>query len=289
MEDIFTIVISFVGPSVINKLMRTCKFLEKICHNNEIWDKFTFESSGNDARFIYDEKVYEIDYHQWDTYSRRYHKDMKINSYEVYKLYCAFVDSFGYTFSFDNLMYNENLYLNGPKPGQIPYCPDIKYIPKEIEKLTILQELQICECNLFIIPEEIGKLTKLRKLNLSFNNIIIIPKEIGELTNLTFLCLSNNKIEILPKEIGELNNLKELYLDCNKIKCFIKVIKKLTNLNILFLSENGIKTIPKSITNLTNLEVLYISNRKDKRRQRLPNGFEYLTQLKNLKFKDFLK
>jgi|SRR5579862_28100 Leucine rich repeat len=264
MEDIFTIVIFFIGPATINKLMRTCKFLKKICYNNEIWDKFTFESSGNDARFIYDEKVYEIDYHSWNTYSRRYHKDMKINSYEVYKLYCAFVDSFGYTFSFDDLMYKNTLYLNGPKPGQLPYIPDIKYIPKEIEKLTILQELQICECNLFIIPEEVGKLTKLIKLNLSFNNIRIIPKEIGELTN-----------------------LKELNLDHNKIKCFIKVIKKLTNLNILFLSENGIKIIPKSITNLTNLEVLYISNRKDRRRQRLPNGFEYLTQLKNLKFKDF--
>ena len=85
-------------------------------------------------------------------------------------------------------------------------------IPKEIGKLTNLQELYLNNNQLLgKIPKEIGKLTNLQYLNL-YNNQLSgeIPKEIGKLINLKYLVLTNNQLlGEIPKEVQELKGKKQ--------------------------------------------------------------------------------
>jgi Leucine-rich repeat (LRR) protein len=146
----------------------------------------------------------------------------------------------------------------------IYYNDNIKEIPKEIQFLTQLTQLNLWGNQIKEIPKEISFLTQLIELILSENNIIIISKEIKFLTQLTQLLLYYNKIEEIPKEIQFLTQLTRLNLGKNKIIEIPNEIQFLIHLIDLWLYTNFIKEIPKEIHFLTQLTTLYIINNQIK-------------------------
>lgn len=57
-----------------------------------------------------------------------------------------------------------------------------KQIPKSIGKLSLLEELNLCNNKLYSLPNTIGLLRNLRNLNVSRNIIEEFPSEIGSCT-----------------------------------------------------------------------------------------------------------
>lgn len=111
-------------------------------------------------------------------------------------------------------------------------------IPRNAEKLTQLESLDLCGKNLSKLPSEIGNLTQLKSLDLSDNALAVLPKEIGNLTQLELLFIEFNYLSELPKEIGNLIQLKGLYLVNNEIWILPKEIENLAQLDFFDLRGN---------------------------------------------------
>ncbi len=105
----------------------------------------------------------------------------------------------------------------------------LEEFPKDIFKLTYLQELDLSKNKIINIPAEIKTLSYLQLLNISKNKIVVVPAEIGELVNLKILSLNQNEIENLPPSIGNLDKLEYLDLWGNYIMEFPKEIENLRN------------------------------------------------------------
>lgn len=120
-------------------------------------------------------------------------------------------------------------------------------------------ELDLSGCQLKFLPREIAKLTNLTILDLSNNLLTALPPEIGELINLSKLFLSGNLLKSLPPEIRKLKNLSTLFLFNNKLTSLPPEIGKLTNLSILIISNNELTSLPPEIRKLTKLKVLTLS------------------------------
>ena len=104
------------------------------------------------------------------------------------------------------------------------YNNKIIEIPKEIQYLTQLKEIQLYNNQLKELPLEIGYLTELKILDLSDNQIEEIPKEIQYLTQLEELYLYNNQIKELPLEITNLRNIIYFNYDGNPIENLLNPI-----------------------------------------------------------------
>lgn len=110
----------------------------------------------------------------------------------------------------------------------------IKTLPKEIGKLTTLEELLLYSNSFTELPTEIGNLSKLKRLVLYKNDLTSLPDEICKLKNLEILELADNNLTSLPEDIGDL-----------------------TNLTVIRINNNNIKTLPDSIKNLKKLVGLF--------------------------------
>lgn len=102
---------------------------------------------------------------------------------------------------------------------------DDNVIPRESEKLIMLEELHLCDENsVNIVSESIGNLKNLKIFELE-NCGEGLPENIGDLSNLTKLMIHNNyNLESLPESIGQLSNLETLYIESNSyLKVFLKV------------------------------------------------------------------
>ncbi len=175
-------------------------------------------------------------------------------------------------------------------------------IPKEIENLVNLIEINIWEYDSIEIPKEIENLINLKSLSLDLYSIEEIPKEIcnipnlmslfcdGEFTKLpkeiknitnklTGLSLSSRVLTEVPNEICELINLTKLGLGWNKLSKLPKEIKNLTELTILHLSSNELIDLPEELCELINLTKLSLGWNK---LTKLPKELVNLTELKEL-------
>ena len=128
----------------------------------------------------------------------------------------------------------------------------LESLPKEIGKLSALEEIYLLNNNLTTLPGEIGNLRVLEILDLWKNNLTTLPKEIGNLSNLERLELDENKLTILPKEIGNLTALKALDLEDNKLTTLPKEIGNLIALQKLNLGYNKLETLPAEIAQSPN-------------------------------------
>lgn len=177
----------------------------------------------------------------------------------------------------------------------------LKYLPKNIGKLTKLKELRIGHIE--DLPQSFGQLSALEVLKIKNYRGTTLNPVICQLPNLKYLEFINGKFQFLPKEINQLKNLESLYIEfvslkelhpnlfkLPKLKSLSiqrtsqgdrtleipKAIGQLQQLEALNLTFNGIKELPKEIGQLKNLKTLNLGINDIKE---LP---EEIGQLKNL-------
>ncbi|MCB1176994.1 MAG: hypothetical protein KDK36_05385, partial [Leptospiraceae bacterium] len=160
----------------------------------------------------------------------------------------------------------------------IHYLKTISEIPKEINRLINLKEIDLSFQEITKIPIEFFELKNLETIKFDGCRIKKIPGEIKKLKNMKSIEMTGNQLVELPPEIGDLKNLKILNIYGNKLKTLPKEIGKLTNLKELGIGSNKIETLPVEIGNLNNLELLDIFY--NPKLKKLPDSVSKLTNLK---------
>lgn len=95
---------------------------------------------------------------------------------------------------------------------------EIGYFPKEILDLNkTLKRLLLVNCNIRSVPPEINRLNLLEFLELSANNLQVLPREIGDLVQLQKLDVSRNSISSLPSTLNQLTHLNEFIINKTSI------------------------------------------------------------------------
>jgi hypothetical protein len=95
-------------------------------------------------------------------------------------------------------------------------------LPREMETLTALVNLNANSCNLKELCFDVSFLPNLVELELRENNIIQFSKTcsfgFGCLTNLRILDLAYNALVTVPRQVGYLTQLRKLYLNNNNLR-----------------------------------------------------------------------
>jgi leucine-rich repeat protein SHOC2 len=151
-------------------------------------------------------------------------------------------------------------------------CGQFTVLPKWINELKSLKELDISSTKITTLPDTIGNLGNLETLRLMFNrNFSGVPDSICNLQNLQALELNENNLSEVPECLGKLKNLNMLRLSKNNLKNLPIGITELTNLNHLYFDDNPISSIPtsfekfKSNQNLVNITAPENLSEKDKK------------------------
>lgn len=127
---------------------------------------------------------------------------------------------------------------------------------KNLEKIIIwAKENNIDEEK---IPRDIQQLKQLEELNLRYKYITKLPREIVGLTNLKILVLGGSLLNTLPSNLGKLSSLTQLILWQNQLSELPLSYANLTNLRILNLDNNNFSIFPECIKGMEKLESLSI-------------------------------
>lgn len=113
----------------------------------------------------------------------------------------------------------------------------IRRLPTNIETLTYITSLTLCDCEIKSLPTEVFRLTSLKSLTIKKCPMYEISEEIGQLSNLENLTLSRMRLTSLPQNIIKLAKLKRLDFSFNFISTFpsetsTTIAKKLISLDV---------------------------------------------------------
>ncbi|PHN01082.1 leucine-rich repeat domain-containing protein [Flavilitoribacter nigricans] len=133
---------------------------------------------------------------------------------------------------------------------------ELTRIPADVFRLTQLRVLEIDGNKIGSIPRGIEQVPQLDQLNASRNRIRKLPDNIGSLGALSQLQLSENRIGSLPAGIRDCLMLRRLDLRKNKLSKFPASLDQLPWLSDLDLSENKIGALPKSTETFKQLAKL---------------------------------
>jgi len=145
-------------------------------------------------------------------------------------------------------------YYNGNSPSQ-----PLGEFPESLCQIKQLKELKVRD-QLTFIPKCINKLKNLENLDLSNNEIKEIPSELGDLSKLKYLDLSENDLTTISSSLKNLSKLNYLNISLNKLTSISSGIYKLKNVETLDLSYNSITKITSNLKNMTNLKELNLSS-----------------------------
>lgn len=90
-----------------------------------------------------------------------------------------------------------------------------KTLPRDLNALRELTELDLSAMYLSDLPESICLLENLQKLYLRCNEISTLPDSIGQLNKLQKLFLDDNQLTELPESMAQLYELQEIWLSGN--------------------------------------------------------------------------
>uniref|UniRef100_A0A3Q1FZG5 Leucine rich repeat containing 18b n=1 Tax=Acanthochromis polyacanthus TaxID=80966 RepID=A0A3Q1FZG5_9TELE len=131
---------------------------------------------------------------------------------------------------------------------------EIAAVPKCLQKLCEVDELDMSRNLIRKIPDFIDLFVSIRVLDLHSNYIEELPVTIGRLQNLLVLNLCNNRLTSLPSELGLLAKLQTLHLGLNQLDALPASIGELKELRHIGLSDNRFTRIPSCISRLNKLQ-----------------------------------
>mmetsp|Transcript_25423 Transcript_25423/g.61236 ORF Transcript_25423/g.61236 Transcript_25423/m.61236 type:complete len:908 (-) Transcript_25423:332-3055(-) len=119
----------------------------------------------------------------------------------------------------------------------------IVQIPREIENLKQLRELDLSGNGIRELPKEILKLEKLKILDIGFNDLLDMPSPFSNLRNLESIHAPGNKFRTMSF-FNSLPKLKYCNVDHNKIGPELG-ISSLPNLEVLSFANNEVGEMPR--------------------------------------------
>ncbi|XP_058803716.1 leucine-rich repeat-containing protein 58 [Phymastichus coffea] len=129
-------------------------------------------------------------------------------------------------------------------------------LPKSLERLPNLRELNLSGNRLSEFPEQVLDLPGLRYLYLGGNQIGEIAKDVWKIQSLQVLSIGGNRLTEVPSTLGQLTALQALVLCDNRLENLPSSIANLKNLKSLLLHKNSLRTLPTEIITLKNLTEL---------------------------------
>lgn len=122
-------------------------------------------------------------------------------------------------------------------------------IPKELDRLTKLADLDLSYNQLVGVPEPVFDLRALRKLDLSHNEISELSALTDNWPSLEYLNLSHNQLVSIPSGLTRLTKLRKLYLNDNQLTFsgLPSGMAKLNDLEVLNASNNKLENIPEGV------------------------------------------
>ena len=127
-----------------------------------------------------------------------------------------------------------------------------------LDRLPLLQSLDLQSNRLTQLEDSIGSLTRLRVLSLSDNQLEYLPESIGGCLSLQELHVNNNRLTSLPESIGLLTGLKLLSITKNKVNHLPLSTSRLQKLEILDVSKNKLSSLP-DMSDLLSMTLLNAS------------------------------
>lgn len=154
-------------------------------------------------------------------------------------------------------------------------------LPPTIEKLTLLETLDLQGNKLTVLPPEIRALTHLRALNVSDNDLTELPDEIFTSIPVIDLNASKNSFSGAFFEVDTVPHLQNLYLANNSLTSLsVSETVQLPSVKHLDLSMNRLSSLP-NMAAWTNLIALLVGENS---LSSFPEGFCSLQQLRNADF-----
>ncbi|KAL5109592.1 Protein flightless-1 [Taenia crassiceps] len=150
-------------------------------------------------------------------------------------------------------------------------------IPKELDRLTKLADLDLSHNQLVGVPEPVFDLRALRKLDLSHNEISELSALTDNWPSLEYLNLSHNQLVSIPSGLTRLTKLRKLYLNDNQLTFsgLPSGMAKLNDLEVLNASNNKLENIPEGLCRCGRLKRLILSNNE---LETLPDAIHFLIE-----------
>uniref|UniRef100_A0A5K3ERA7 Protein flightless-1-like protein n=1 Tax=Mesocestoides corti TaxID=53468 RepID=A0A5K3ERA7_MESCO len=150
-------------------------------------------------------------------------------------------------------------------------------IPKELDRLTKLVDLDLSHNQLVSIPEPVFDLRALRKLDVSHNEISELSALTDNWPSLEYLNLSHNQLVSIPSGLTRLTKLRKLYLNDNQLTFsgLPSGMAKLNDLEVLNASNNKLENIPEGLCRCGRLKRLILSNNE---LETLPDAIHFLVE-----------
>eukprot|EP01122_Echinamoeba_exundans_P011464 TRINITY_DN455_c0_g1_i1.p1 TRINITY_DN455_c0_g1~~TRINITY_DN455_c0_g1_i1.p1 ORF type:complete len:729 (-),score=90.84 TRINITY_DN455_c0_g1_i1:60-2246(-) len=142
----------------------------------------------------------------------------------------------------------------------------LQSFPAEIEKMVHLQVLKCANTMVKTVPDWVGSLKSLRKIDLFNAQLVRLPEALCQLSGLTHLDLGNNYLTDLPTTFPKLHNLEWLSLNKNTWRSDSLFPEGsavgLSNLRSLFMSGCHLSEIPSQVYEMASLTQLDLSDNK---------------------------
>ncbi|KAJ0800434.1 putative TIR domain, P-loop containing nucleoside triphosphate hydrolase [Helianthus annuus] len=136
----------------------------------------------------------------------------------------------------------------------------IPEVPKELNQLECLEELNLLSTNIEHVPDSIATLKHLKFLQFkSCRFLKQLPENIGRLECLEELHFTDcTSLRDIPNSICEMKRLKCFHLtDCILVEKLPKEIGRLKCLQVLNIKGTGIRDFPPNISQLEDLTILF--------------------------------